>query len=199
MTFSPDGKTVASAGGKTDKTIRLWDVANGALLKTLTGHTSLVECIAFSPDGLTLASAGDDGTVGLWALVPPKRTLASISPTPAQPLKIGDLLTFSLNISSERVVVAYQAIVEFDATVLRYVSSRADYLPNETFFVPPVVSGNRVKLATYTLSHASIANRKLTTLTFEVIAIKPIEVRLSEVLITDGKGHSFRPRIEKDR
>ena len=38
----------------------------GELLKTLTGHTSIVESVAYSPDGHTLASGAWDGTVRLW-------------------------------------------------------------------------------------------------------------------------------------
>ena len=37
MTFSPDGRTLASASY--DKTIKLWDVSSGKLLNTLSGHT----------------------------------------------------------------------------------------------------------------------------------------------------------------
>jgi predicted NACHT family NTPase len=39
-----------------DNTIRLWDAASGALLRTLEGHTSWVLSVAFSPDGRALAS-----------------------------------------------------------------------------------------------------------------------------------------------
>ena len=36
VSFSPDGKTVASASS--DKTIKLWNVADGKQLRTLRGH-----------------------------------------------------------------------------------------------------------------------------------------------------------------
>ncbi|WP_442922352.1 WD40 repeat domain-containing protein, partial [Microcoleus sp. ARI1-A4] len=49
VAFSPDGKTLASAGGST---IKLWNLQNQKELATLTGHSS----VAFSPDGKTLAS-----------------------------------------------------------------------------------------------------------------------------------------------
>jgi len=38
VTFSPDGSMVAS--GSWDKTIKLWRLSDGALLRTLEGHTS---------------------------------------------------------------------------------------------------------------------------------------------------------------
>ncbi|MFD3582130.1 AAA family ATPase [Streptomyces sp. NPDC058683] len=73
-TFSPDGKTLATAAY--DRTVRLWDVSDPtrpkALGKPLLGHTSWVSSAVFSPDGRTLASAGDDGTVRLWNVSDPK-------------------------------------------------------------------------------------------------------------------------------
>jgi len=54
VAFSPDGALLASASD--DFTIKLWRVADGALLRTLTGHQEDVQSVAFSPDGTQLYS-----------------------------------------------------------------------------------------------------------------------------------------------
>ncbi|MBV8885687.1 MAG: WD40 repeat domain-containing protein, partial [Chroococcidiopsidaceae cyanobacterium CP_BM_RX_35] len=63
VSFSPDGKTIAS--GSADKTIKLWSIS-GKLLKTLP-DTDQVWGVEFSPDGTMLASASNDKTVKLWS------------------------------------------------------------------------------------------------------------------------------------
>ena len=54
VAFSKDGTILASSSH--DKTIRLWNPADGKLLREIKGHTDIVDSIAFSPDGKLLAS-----------------------------------------------------------------------------------------------------------------------------------------------
>ncbi|GAA6614999.1 WD40 repeat domain-containing protein [Scytonema sp. NUACC26] len=63
VSFSPDGKTIASASK--DNTVKLWDIT-GRELKTLKGHSDEVVSVNFSPDGKTIASASWDNTIKLW-------------------------------------------------------------------------------------------------------------------------------------
>jgi WD40 repeat protein len=64
LTFGPDGKFLVSGGS--DGLVKLWDVATGAPLATLTGMETIVRSVAISPDGRTLAVAADDRKVIIY-------------------------------------------------------------------------------------------------------------------------------------
>jgi len=78
--FSPDGKTLATAlfnvvvsesGQNVVKEtggIKLWAVATGKELATLSGHEGQVGPLVFSPDGRFLASGSEDRSIKLWDL-----------------------------------------------------------------------------------------------------------------------------------
>jgi WD40 repeat protein len=59
LAYSPDGRRIAT--GSADGTVKLWEAATGALIRTHPGHTGLVYAAAFSPDGTRLASANHLG------------------------------------------------------------------------------------------------------------------------------------------
>jgi mono/diheme cytochrome c family protein len=79
LAFSPDGKTLASCGY--DRLIKLWDVAGGKELRTLTDHSDAVYGVAFSPDGRLLASGAADRAVKVWEVATGRRLFTLGEPT----------------------------------------------------------------------------------------------------------------------
>jgi len=64
LAVSLDGKRIAS--GSFDKTVKVWDAADGTELMTLQGHEDRVGPVSFSPDGRKIASGSKDTTIKLW-------------------------------------------------------------------------------------------------------------------------------------
>src|SRR5262249_49386130 len=64
LAFRPDGKVLASASG--DRTVKLWNVANGERLDTLGQPLKEVYAVAFSPDGKRVAAGGGDNRIRVW-------------------------------------------------------------------------------------------------------------------------------------
>jgi WD40 repeat protein/serine/threonine protein kinase len=65
--FRRHNKEFITAGGN-DDTIKVWDVATGNHLRTLTGHAAPLSEARPTPDGKYLISAAFDGTAVLWDL-----------------------------------------------------------------------------------------------------------------------------------
>ena len=64
--ISPDVKTLATTSS--DHTIKLWNMVDRSLTKTLAGHQRWVWDCAFSADSQYLVSASSDHTARLWEL-----------------------------------------------------------------------------------------------------------------------------------
>lgn len=67
LVFSPDGRLLASASD--DHTVKVWRVADGALLRTLSGFYDRVTSVAFSHNGQKLAAGSIDRNVRVWNVV----------------------------------------------------------------------------------------------------------------------------------
>jgi WD40 repeat protein len=66
VAIHPNGQWIASCSA--DKSVRLWNVADGKEVKNLSGHTNWVYSLSFTSDGSTLATGSADETVRLWSL-----------------------------------------------------------------------------------------------------------------------------------
>ena len=64
LTFSPDGKVVAS--GFSSGVIRLWDIKTRKEMMLLKGHKDDVKALVFTPDGKTLISGSNDKKIIIW-------------------------------------------------------------------------------------------------------------------------------------
>lgn len=64
LAMSADAKILVS--GSRDKTIKIWQLETGELVRTLKGHKDEVCAIALSPDEQIIASGSVDKTIKLW-------------------------------------------------------------------------------------------------------------------------------------
>ena len=64
LAFSIDGTFLVSGGN--DKTVNLWDIQTGGVIKAFHGHTNWVWSVSISPDCTMIASGSWDHTIRLW-------------------------------------------------------------------------------------------------------------------------------------
>jgi WD40 repeat protein len=73
--FSPDSRLLAT--GSLDKTVKLWDVTTGQLLRTLSGHSGTVEEVYFSADGKKIISQSISEDI-IWEVDSGKKLQAGV-------------------------------------------------------------------------------------------------------------------------
>jgi WD40 repeat protein len=72
VAYAPDGKHLAVSN--THNEVRLWDTRTHTVVRTFSGHTDDVRCLAFSPDGQLLAAGAggwdepSDSTIKIWRI-----------------------------------------------------------------------------------------------------------------------------------
>lgn len=66
VTFGPKGEIVLTGGN--DKTIRVWNMAEGKQISALTGSGEAVTSIVITPDGQSVIGGSTDKQVRLWSL-----------------------------------------------------------------------------------------------------------------------------------
>lgn len=66
VTFSLDGRLIATAGDHVERSVKIWDAVSGQLLHTLLGHDWGIYSLSFSSDGSKLASGAGDYTARIW-------------------------------------------------------------------------------------------------------------------------------------
>jgi WD40 repeat protein len=64
VAWSPDGRRIAS--GSSDRTVQVWDAANGSHPFTYQDHTTTVLAVAWSFDSKRIVSCDDAGIVKVW-------------------------------------------------------------------------------------------------------------------------------------
>ena len=64
VAWSPDGRRIASTSS--DKTMQVWDVANGKLGFIYRNDSFSMNAVTWSPDSLYLAAASNDKIVRVW-------------------------------------------------------------------------------------------------------------------------------------
>ena len=121
------------------------------------------------------------------------RTFVYVSSSETEPLAAGQQMHVNIQIAGGRNVSGYELTIGFDPTSLRYIKgANADYLSEEVFIIPPIVSDNTIYIAA--TSQAGIVTRgegTLATLTFEVIAVKRSTLKLMNVILSNSIGTSL--------
>ena len=111
-----------------------------------------------------------------------------IDPAEIRSPSVGHQFTLPIKITDGVAVNSYTINVGFDPTALKYISiTNANYLQNAVS-TPAVVSEDNIKMSTALWEGFVDGDGTLATITFEVVALKSSDIRLSDVIITNTAG-----------
>ncbi len=85
VTFLPDGQLLS---GGADKTVRLWNLADGSVARTFAGSADAVTAVAFAEKPALVVAAGNDKQVRVWNLADAKAVHALPQPAVVRSLSI---------------------------------------------------------------------------------------------------------------
>lgn len=68
---TPDGRYAIS--GSFDRSVRIWELSTGRVVRTLAGHSDWIMGVAVMPDGRRIISVSQDSTLVMWELQTGKR------------------------------------------------------------------------------------------------------------------------------
>ena len=208
--------------GVMDYTVRLWDTATGHHMQTFSGHPRRIGAssggitwLQFSPTEDTLFSRSEDGTIHLWDAthIVESDAIVSISPTSIKSPTVGEQFSLDVTIADAENNAGYEITLEYDPTVLRYVSAnKGDYLPENAVFnieerrtmkvveFHNVSYPHRLKLTSKDeegrLEEGKVDDGVLASITFEVIKPKTSTITLKEVRLETRDSIIARPRIK---
>ena len=83
VAISSDGNTIVS-GGETIGNVYVWNMSDGALLRTFTDTTGHKMRVVISPDGSRIVSGGADSLVMVWSVSPPTAIDSEHLPLPSK-------------------------------------------------------------------------------------------------------------------
>ncbi len=121
-----------------------------------------------------------------------------ISPASIESPRIGEQLTITVDIVDGQDVMGYEGVLNFDSTVLRFVSlEHGTYLQGELLPVPTHEVTDMVRFAQISVdTPSSTADGTLVTITFEVLSAKASELLLTGVIISKAAGVQLPVIIE---
>jgi WD40 repeat protein len=66
VSWSPDGKRLASIENSNEKQLRIWDAKTGECVRICKGHTEPTQALSWSPNSWFIASGDNGGNIRIW-------------------------------------------------------------------------------------------------------------------------------------